>query len=67
MRASLSAEPPLPGSYKARRGDFCVAKFSQDDMWYRARVEKVVDNGEKVHVHYIDFGNVSLNSFCLRG
>lgn len=55
MRTSLASDPPLPGSYKARRGDFCAAKFTMDDMWYRARIEKV--DGERVHVHYIDFGN----------
>ena len=57
MRAQLAAEPPLAGAYKPRRGDFCVAQFSEDDLWYRARIEKV--NQDKVNVHYIDFGNVS--------
>jgi len=55
MRAQLAAEPPLAGAYKPRRGDFCVAQFSEDDLWYRARIEKV--NQDKVNVHYIDFGN----------
>jgi len=55
MRASLQADPPLAGGYKAKRGDFCVAKFTEDEMWYRARVEKI--EGEMIRVQYIDFGN----------
>jgi len=57
MRSFLLTDPPLPGAYKPRRGEFCVAQFSEDNMWYRARVEKM--EGERAHVHYIDFGNVS--------
>nr|XP_002128402.1 staphylococcal nuclease domain-containing protein 1 [Ciona intestinalis] len=55
MRGCLIADPPLPGSHQPRRGEFCVARFTEDDMWYRARVEKV--EKDKLHVHYIDFGN----------
>ncbi|XP_078495054.1 staphylococcal nuclease domain-containing protein 1 [Ciona intestinalis] len=55
MRGCLIADPPLPGSHQARRGEFCVARFTEDDMWYRARVEKV--DKDKLHVHYIDYGN----------
>uniref|UniRef100_A0A8C8E0R3 Staphylococcal nuclease domain-containing protein n=1 Tax=Oryzias sinensis TaxID=183150 RepID=A0A8C8E0R3_9TELE len=55
MRAEIAAHPPVEGSYSARRGDYCLAKFA-DGEWYRARVEKV-ESPAKVHVFYIDYGN----------
>uniref|UniRef100_A0A6D2XFT8 Staphylococcal nuclease domain-containing protein n=1 Tax=Takifugu rubripes TaxID=31033 RepID=A0A6D2XFT8_TAKRU len=55
MRAEIAAHPPVEGSYAARRGDCCIAKFA-DGEWYRARVEKV-ESPAKVHVFYIDYGN----------
>lgn len=36
-------------------GDFCVARFSEDRMWYRARV--VLNNNESVLIVFIDYGN----------
>uniref|UniRef100_A0A4W6CKA6 Staphylococcal nuclease domain-containing protein n=1 Tax=Lates calcarifer TaxID=8187 RepID=A0A4W6CKA6_LATCA len=48
MRAEIAAQPPVEGSYSARRGDYCIAKVS--------RVEKV-ESPAKVHVFYIDYGN----------
>lgn len=58
MRKMMLTDPPLPGSYTPRRGDFCLAQFSQDNLWYRARVEKVA-SADKAHIHFIDYGNVS--------
>ncbi|XP_062338657.1 staphylococcal nuclease domain-containing protein 1-like [Osmerus eperlanus] len=55
MRAEVAAQQPVEGSYAPRRGDYCIAKFS-DGEWYRARVEKV-ESPAKVHVFYIDYGN----------
>ncbi|KAM4615657.1 staphylococcal nuclease domain-containing protein 1 [Polymixia lowei] len=55
MRAEIASQPPVEGSYAARRGDYCLAKFA-DGEWYRARVEKV-ESPAKVHVFYIDYGN----------
>uniref|UniRef100_A0A668A6H1 Staphylococcal nuclease domain-containing protein n=1 Tax=Myripristis murdjan TaxID=586833 RepID=A0A668A6H1_9TELE len=55
MRAEIAAQPPVEGSYSARRGDHCIAKFA-DGEWYRARVEKV-ESPARVHVFYIDYGN----------
>lgn len=34
----------------------CCAQFSEDGMWYRARVTRIVDQ-DKVEVNYVDFGN----------
>ncbi|XP_023384662.1 staphylococcal nuclease domain-containing protein 1 isoform X2 [Pteropus vampyrus] len=59
MRNDISSHPPVEGSYAPRRGEFCIAKFV-DGEWYRARVEKV-ESAAKVHVFYIDYGNVKEN------
>ncbi|KAG1953287.1 ribonuclease TUDOR [Pimephales promelas] len=58
MRGEIAAQPPVEGSFAPRRGDFCIAKFA-DGEWYRARIERV-ENPAKVHVFYIDYGNVSI-------
>ncbi|VEN51189.1 unnamed protein product, partial [Callosobruchus maculatus] len=55
LRQEFEANPPLPGAYNAKKGDLCAAKFTMDDEWYRAKVEKV--QGGKATVHYIDYGN----------
>ena len=36
-------------------GEFCAAKFTLDDGWYRAKVLKV--QGNDISVFYIDYGN----------
>lgn len=47
---------PLPGSYAPRKGAICAARFTADDQWYRAKIEKITDN-RQVQVVYIDYGN----------
>ena len=42
------SQPPSVGS-------LCCTKFSQDGLWYRARVDSV--NGSAVKVCFVDFGN----------
>lgn len=54
LRKDLSASPPLPG-YAPRKGEICAAKFSEDNEWYRAKIERV--QGNSVTVFYIDYGN----------
>ncbi|CAF3787663.1 unnamed protein product [Rotaria sp. Silwood1] len=36
-------------------GDFCVARFSEDNLWYRARVVLIQD--ESILIVFIDYGN----------
>lgn len=48
--------PPLPGSHVARKGQICAARFSLDDQWYRAKVEKLLDD-KMAQIFYIDYGN----------
>ena len=55
MRAELEARPPVPGAYTPKVGDLCVARFSMDDEWYRAKVLSVADSA--VVVSFIDYGN----------
>jgi len=55
LRSELLVHAPVPGAYTPNVGDICVAKFSLDDEWYRAKVLKV--DGNKIHVLYIDYGN----------
>lgn len=55
LRQEFKNSPPVSGSYSPRRGDLCAAKFSEDEEWYRARVEKV--SGSNATIKYIDYGN----------
>ncbi|XP_045509641.1 staphylococcal nuclease domain-containing protein 1 [Colias croceus] len=47
---------PLPGSFVPKRGNICAARFSMDEQWYRAKIEKLADD-KKAHILYIDYGN----------
>jgi len=58
LRQDLTESPPLPGSLTPRKGDLVAAVFALDSLWYRARIEKV-ESSEKVHVLFVDYGNVS--------
>ncbi|KAI4470620.1 ebna2 binding protein [Holotrichia oblita] len=55
LRQEFQVNPPLPGAYNPKRGDICAAKYSVDDQWYRAKVEKV--QGSNISIRYIDYGN----------
>jgi len=56
LRRELGEKPPLTGAYTPKKGDLCVARYSGDGEWYRARVEKMLPDGE-VSVLFIDYGN----------
>lgn len=55
LRQDFQANPPITGSYTPKRGDLCAAKFSEDNEWYRAKVERV--QGGNSSILYIDYGN----------
>ena len=55
LRQDISSNPPLAGAYNPKKGDLAIAKFTEDDQWYRVKIEKV--SGQKVHVFYVDYGN----------
>lgn len=57
LRDDLVRNPPLPGAYRPKPGDICAAIFSEDGLWYRARVDKVNAAEKTVDVTYIDYGN----------
>jgi hypothetical protein len=38
-------------------GDFGVAKYSEDDRWYRARLLGCEENNQ-IRIVFIDFGNI---------
>jgi len=59
LRAELEARPPIPGSYTPKVGDICVAKFSDDNEWYRAKVLSL-QSGGNVSILFIDYGNKEL-------
>ncbi|CAG7833367.1 unnamed protein product [Allacma fusca] len=56
LRRELTEKPPLTGAYTPKKGEVCVARYSADNEWYRAKVEKVSPGGE-VTVLFIDYGN----------
>ncbi|KAG8187346.1 hypothetical protein JTE90_011708 [Oedothorax gibbosus] len=45
--------------------DFCVAKYAEDELWYRAQVVSSEDN--EIKVKFIDYGNseiVTIENLC---
>lgn len=52
----------------AKQGMFCYAQFTEDDVWYRARVTKSDAKGDMVEVIYVDYGNhesLPLSRLCM--
>ncbi|CAG5039791.1 unnamed protein product [Parnassius apollo] len=62
IHLEFKTNAPLPGSYVPRRGNICAARFTLDDQWYRAKVEKIADD-KKAHIFYIDYGNREVVSY----
>ena len=44
------------GGHVPRKGELLAARFTEDNEWYRARVEKVEGNN-RISVYFIDYGN----------
>lgn len=57
LRNDLKSNPPLPGAYSFKKGDIVAAKFSQDGLWYRARIDKITPDNKDAEVLFIDYGN----------
>jgi staphylococcal nuclease domain-containing protein 1 len=60
LRAEIEARPPVTGAYTPKVGELCVAKFSMDEEWYRAKVlsvDKKNTDSADVTVMFIDYGN----------
>lgn len=55
LRKELQDSPPLSGAFTPKRNDLCAAKFTLDNEWYRAKIEKI--QGQNATVLYIDYGN----------
>lgn len=60
LRKEFQDSPPLSGAFTPKRGELCAAQFSEDNEWYRAKVEKV--QGQNVTILYVDYGNKEVNS-----
>lgn len=55
LRERLRQHPPVTGAFSAKRGDLCVAPFSFDGLWYRAKVESI--RSGQAEVLFLDYGN----------
>lgn len=55
LRKEFQESPPLAGAFNPKRNELCAAQFSQDNEWYRAKIEKV--QGQNASILYIDYGN----------
>lgn len=62
LRQDFKASPPVTGSYNPKRDDLCAAKFSEDEEWYRAKIESM--SGGKATIRYIDYGNSEVSIIC---
>lgn len=60
LRQEFQASPPLPGAYTAKRNDLCAAQFTEDNEWYRAKIERI--QGSNATVLYVDYGNKEVRS-----
>ena len=55
----VQAQAAIPNQFNRPLviGELCLAKFSEDNSWYRAEVIRLLDRGELVQVLFVDFGN----------
>lgn len=47
------------GGHNPRKGELLAARFTVDNEWYRARVEKIEGNN-RISVYFVDYGNREL-------
>lgn len=55
LRQEFQSSPPLVGAYTPKRNDLCAAQFTEDNEWYRAKIERI--QGSNATVLYVDYGN----------
>ena len=55
LREYFTQNPPA-GGHTPKKGELLAARFSADNEWYRARVEKIEGN-TRVFVYFLDYGN----------
>ena len=55
LREIFNQKKPV-GGHTPKKGELLAARFTQDNEWYRARVEKLEGNN-RVSVYFIDYGN----------
>lgn len=63
LRQEFQASPPLPGAYTAKKNDLCAAQFTEDNEWYRAKIERI--QGSNATVLYVDYGNKEVSERAL--
>ena len=55
LRDIFSQTKPV-GGHVVKKGELLAARYTADNEWYRARVEKI-ENNNRVSVYFIDYGN----------
>jgi staphylococcal nuclease domain-containing protein 1 len=55
LRELFHQKKPTDG-HRPRKGELLAARFTVDNEWYRARVEKIEGNN-RISVYFIDYGN----------
>lgn len=40
-----------------KAGDVCEGCFTEDSVWYKAKIDKISTDGTKAHVTYVEYGN----------
>ncbi|CAF3585449.1 unnamed protein product [Rotaria socialis] len=58
LREIFSQTKPV-GGHSPKKGELLAARFTADNEWYRARVEKIEGNN-RISVYFIDYGNREL-------
>ncbi|CAF1326718.1 unnamed protein product, partial [Didymodactylos carnosus] len=54
LRDTFSQQQPT-GGHMPKKNEVLAARFTDDNEWYRARIEKIEQN--KISVYFVDYGN----------
>ncbi|XP_068114108.1 tudor domain-containing protein 1 isoform X2 [Hyperolius riggenbachi] len=63
LKNTYSSPDYLKKAYEPSVGEICVAKYAQDQLWYRAVVCSTEIMSKTAQVLYLDFGNKEVVSF----